>query len=90
VAFKLMAAGGRDFARNSESIQASDVFNQCDLKWSITRGVLKEDIILKNLSAPKSFEYLIRIRNVTIAKDKDGSYVFNNGKGKTIFIKYFT
>jgi RHS repeat-associated protein len=86
VGFKLVSNDRRSFTKRNDGIEANELFNNCDLKLSVGRGVVKEDIILKNTEIPKSFEYLIRLRNLDIVKQKDGSFLLRNEKRETVYI----
>jgi hypothetical protein len=86
LAFKLLTHEKRFFNKNKDSIQVNDVFQHCDLKMTLKQGMLKEDIILNNTSAPKTFEYLIRIKDLTMTQATDGSIVFSDSNGNAIFM----
>jgi len=86
LAFKLIANEKRSFTKNKDSIQANNVFQHCDLKMTLKQGLFKEDIIVNDASAPKTFEYLIRTKNLTMTQAGDGSIVFSDNTGKAVFM----
>lgn len=85
IAFKLISNSNKTFRKQREGIIANEVLNNCDLSFTVKQGALKEDLILKNSSAPKSFEYLLKLRGLRL-ENKDGQLEFIDGQGKSILM----
>ena len=74
-----------DFKKqNKNGLLAQEIFKNCDLSYLVKNGMLKEDLILKNSSAPASYEYLLRLRNLNLSKNDNGECVFNDKSGKEL------
>ncbi|MGE5551242.1 MAG: DUF6531 domain-containing protein [Bacteroidota bacterium] len=86
LAFKLLGSGSRQLARrNKGELAANDILADCDLAYTVKPGGLKEDIVLKRPRGV-TFEYLIRLRNLTVSRNQDGEYVFKDINSQAGFI----
>ena len=93
LAFKLMTGNNekRPFNTTIHGIYTKNPLNQCDINLTVKNGGIKEDIILKDQTAPQVFTYQIRLHNLSISKSDTGDIQFTDNQGNTTFImpKFF-
>ena len=63
----------------------SDVFSGVDVYYTVTSGKLKEDIVLKNDEAQRSFEFEIAAEGLKAELMEDNSVVLSDAEGKEVF-----
>ncbi len=83
--YKLESGKKHSFQKRQHGFAVQGVFNNCDVQYELKPDVFKEDIVLRNSSAPRTFEYSIRLKNLNIAQNDDGSISFKNNSGTETF-----
>lgn len=86
LAFKLVAKNARALDKRDKGLKASEVFENCDLNYTVLKKAFKEEIVLKKPTSQISFEYLIRMHNLNITKTDEGELHFSDNEGKPVFL----
>lgn len=78
--FCLVGAGNKALRRRGESeLVAKNIMAGADLRFRVEAGRLKEEIVLKSPDAPMTFEYAVKLKNLTVAGEENGEFVFSAG-----------
>ncbi|MCL6588699.1 MAG: DUF6531 domain-containing protein [Firmicutes bacterium] len=85
LSFKLAASGQKFYNKRKDGIFVSGLLPKCDLSLTVRPGGIKEEITLRDRSAPREFEYLIRPNGLTAEKTPEGAILFKDSQGNTVF-----
>ncbi|MDQ7095870.1 DNRLRE domain-containing protein [Desulfosporosinus sp. PR] len=80
-------AANSSATNDTNSVIFPDILKSTDLQYQPFSDGLKENIIVKNASAPASFTFQLTVTGLTITPQKDGSLAVNDAKsGNTKFV----
>jgi hypothetical protein len=74
----------RTYADDNRVVMYKGVFTSTDIAYTTFNSCLKEDIILRDNTAPSEFSFDVSLKGLTLSEDSDG-VCFINGRGDVVF-----